>query len=683
MKAALPLLAPLVLAVSAALAAAPVVAAEVDTQTRSLWTPLAKRGDVPGRLLSLDEAELRRQLSVLDAPSAALDKQTLTVWLPIPDGSFQAFRVSPSVTMAPELAQRYPELRTYKGEAIDGLPRAVRFELMPDGFSAMFFAPDGVALIRPTEDKSAYQSVFRDDLPNQLQASFQCGYDPERHGLAGLHSHGSPSPAPNQAKRVGSEVRVYRTAIAATKEFTAANGGTVAGAMAEIVRAVSRINQPFENDLGVAVQLIANNDQLIFTEANPGNFVDTTEGQSAMLDQNQTLLDTQIGAANYDLGHLFGNSGGGLAAIGPCNSSSKAQGFTGQAGLSGDAFWIDYVAHEFGHQFGADHTYNDSGTGGCTTRVTDSAYEPASGSTIMSYVGICGTLGAANLQGNADPYYHVRSLEQIHGYTQDSTGGAQCGTTRSTGNQPPSLTSVPGTTTIPARTPFALTAAASDPNGDALTFGWEQYDLGPASPPVSDDGQRPIFRSFTPTSSPTRTFPRLADVLAGTQTFGEALPTTNRTLTFRVTVRDNKSGGGGVEWSGSSSSSGFPATALTVVDTGAAFALTSQAQTESLTAGQALNVTWNVAGTASAPISCANVRIDWSSNGGQSFSTVLASTPNNGSASITVPGPATSTARLRVQCASSVFFAINAANLTVTGDGGGGGGDLIFRNGFE
>jgi len=645
---------------------------------RSLWAATgAKRAGEPGLHLYLDEARLRQQLAALHR-AGSQSKQSVVLQLPLPDGSFQAFAVSVSDTMAPELAQRFPELRTYKGVALGGLPRAVRFELTPAGFGAMFFGPDGVAVIRPSADKSVYQSVWRDDLPNALQGRFQCGYDPAAHG-ASRHGYGAFTQPQN--KRVGSSVRVYRTGISATKEFTAANGGTVAGAMAEIARAVNRINQPFENDLGVSVQLIANNDRLIFTADNPGNFDDSNAGQESMLDENQRLLDAEIGAGNYDLAHVFGTSGGGLAATGPCNAQSKAQGYTGQDGLSGDPFWIDYVAHEFGHQFGADHTYNDEGTGGCTTRVAESAFEPASGSTIMSYVGICGTLGAANLQSNADPYYHVRSLEQIHEYTQDAQRGASCGSTRATGNQPPQITQVPLARTIPARTPFALTAVASDPNSDALTYAWEQYDLGPPSPPVTDDGARPIFRSFSPTSSPTRVFPRLADILAGTQTFGEQLPQTNRTLTFRVVVRDNNAAGGGVEWSGSSSAS-VAATTLTVVDTGAAFAVTSQTQAQTLTQGQSLAVTWNVAGTANAPISCANVRIDWSSDGGQSFSTVLASTANDGSANIIVPGPATSSGRLRVHCADNVFFAINAANLAVAG-GSGGSNDLIFRNGFE
>lgn len=671
----------LLLALGLVLALSP-AAGFAARSTPSFWSTLPKVAAEPGQRLALDEAGLRRRLELLDAGPGQAEPPTVTVWMPAPDGGFQPFAVSRSRTMAEPLARRFPELRTYKGVALHGVPRALRFELTPAGFGAMLFGPDGIAVIRPTGTKSQYESVFRDHLHRAAQRGFQCGFDPQRHGIAARRPGAPTASKRAPAKLVGGSVRVYRTAISATKEFTAANGGTVAGALAQIVSAVNRINQPFENDLGVAVELIANNDQLIFTAANPGNFDDSPEGQSAMLDQNQALLDAVIGTANYDLGHVFGTSGGGLATIGPCDATSKAQGYTGQDGLSGDPFWIDYVAHEFGHQFGADHTYNDEGTGGCTTRVPDSAFEPASGSTIMSYVGICGTLGDANLQSNADAYYHVRSLEQIHGYTQDVQGGAACGAARATGNLPPQLVAVPPARTIPARTPFALTAAAIDPNGDALTYAWEQYDLGPASPPVSDDGARPLFRSFTPVSSPTRVFPRLADVLAGTQTFGELLPQTSRALTFRVVVRDQRLGGGGVQWSGSDTSVGFPATSLTVVDTGAAFAVTSQAQPQNLTAGDPLTVTWNVAGTATPPIACANVRLDWSSNGGQSFTIITASTPNDGSADIVVPGPSAANARLRVQCADNVFFAINAADLNVTADTGGDG-DLIFRHGFE
>ena len=206
--------------------------------------------------------------------------------------------------------------------------------------------------------------------------------------------------------------------------------------------------------------------------------------------------------------------------------------------------------------------------------------------------------------------------------------------------------------TIPGQTPFALTGSASDPDGDALTYDWEEYDLGTAAPPNTDNGNRPIFRVFDPTVSAARTLPKLSDILSNVASFGESLPTTTRTMTWRLVARDNRSGGGGVDWA---------ATTVTSRADSGPFAITAP-NTAGITwaIGSLRTVTWNAANTAAAPVSCANVKLSLSTDGGLSFpTTLLASTPNDGSADVTVPAATTTQARLKAECVGNVFFDVN------------------------
>lgn len=606
--------------------------------------------------LRLDSDALRDYLAVL--PDAGADG-SLPLVLPLPDGRQVSFEVSRSQVMAPELAAKFPQLATYQGTAADGSGLRVRFELAAEEFSAMLFG-GGVRLIEREPASGDYlvrDRERRGDLP-----PFTCGVRFEDAGEAPKSF--APHLANGGAKATGPNLRIYRTAIAATGEYTATYGGTVAGGMRGVVSAVNRVNQMYETDLGIRLVLVANNDRIVYTNAATDPY--TNNNGITLLAENQTNLTNVIGGANYDFGHVFSTGGGGVATLASvCNPNTKARGVTGQGAPNLDPFWVDYVAHEMGHQLNAPHTFNGS-TGSCSggNRSAAQAYEPGSGATIMAYAGIC---GGENLQPNSDPFFHVISLQTIHAYTQTGTGST-CGQVVATGNATPQVTATPNAT-IPARTPFALTATASDPDAaDRLTYSWEQFDLDPVASNATtvnqDNGLRPLFRTFDASASPTRLFPRLANILAGSQTIGEVLPTTNRTLNFRVVARDNR---GGVQWSGTASPA-VAQTTLTVIDTGTAFAVTTPNTATTWAAGSSQAVAWDVAGTAAAPISCANVAIAWSSDGGNSFPvTLAASTPNDGSEPITVPAQATTRGRVRVACVGNVFFDINNADVTVTG----------------
>ncbi|HJU40454.1 MAG TPA: zinc-dependent metalloprotease family protein, partial [Tahibacter sp.] len=567
--------------------------------------------------------------------------------LPRPEGGFTDFVLEDAGTMAPGLAAKFPEIRSLRGR--DAAGNAVRVNLSSLGFQAMVFDRDGGSYVVEPETFGgrAYLAFRRSAV--SASRDFRC----EVHGDQTESADTPPRlwDAPQPHTTTGANLRNMRTVVAATGEYTAVFGGTVAGGQAAIVTAMNRVNQIYEAEFSVHMTLVANNDLVVYTNATTDPY--TNNNGSTMLGQNITNLNTVIGSANFDIGHVFSTGGGGVAGLGVICGSSKARGVTGLPNPVGDPFYVDYVAHEMGHQYGGDHTFNstqDACGGG--NRVSASAYETGSGSTIMAYAGIC---GSDDLQPNSDPYFHARSLEQINTRLNATT----CGTITPNPNLPPVIPALTGAYVIPAKTPFALTApVASDADGDTLTYGWEEYDRAGATTIGVDNGTSPIARSYNPTTSPTRRVPRQQNLVANTFAPGEILPQVARTaMKYRLTVRDNHPGGGATV------SADLPS--IQVVATAAPFAVTAPNTAVTWLSGTTENVTWDVGGTDAAPIACAAVDVTLSTDGGATFPTILAAAaPNTGSAAITVPAIASTTARVRVKCATSIFFDISNANFT-------------------
>ncbi len=448
------------------------------------------------------------------------------------------------------------------------------------------------------------------------------------------------------------QLRTYRTAIATTGEYTTFHGGTVAAGLAAVVTALNRVNGVYEKEASIRMVLIANNDLLIYTNASTDPYSNTNG--NAMLSQNITTCNNIIGSANYDIGHVFSTGGGGVAYLGSVCGSQKAGGVTGLPSPTGDPFYIDYVAHEMGHQYGGNHTFNST-TGSCGggNRNAGTAYEPGSGSTIMAYAGIC---SPNNLQNNSDPYFVAKSLDEIIQFSNG--GGNSCAVVTNTGNNNPVVTLGPGGQTIPISTPFTLTGTATDPNNDPLTYCWEQYDLGPAGSWNAPSGNAPLFRSFNPVTTGTRTFPKLSSLLNNVQVIGEVLPTYTRNLSFVLVARDNKAGGGGV---------GFEYISYAVTASAGPFLVTSPNTAVTLNANLPQTITWDAANTNIAPVNCANVNIKLSTDGGNTFETTLAAnTPNDGNATVNLPMVSTTTARIKIEAADNIFFDISNTNFSIT-----------------
>lgn len=589
--------------------------------------------------------------------------------LPAPDGSIRTFVIWKSDMMAPALEAKYPGIRTFTAYALDNPRIVAKIDYTLKGFHAMVFDGGNTYFIDPytNVNDGNYICYYKHDFVKPEQERMICQWNEESDVAITEDEHmqigGNETVLPNVDLKVlnGHQKRQYRLALACTYEYSVAVDGPVPtkpGVLSAMVTSVNRVNGVYELEMAITMQLVGNTDTLIWlTSSDPY----TNNNGGTMLGQNQTQVNNRIGSANYDIGHVFSTGGGGIASLGSICGNSKAQGVTGSSNPVGDAFDIDYVAHEMGHQFGGPHTFNNNSSGSCSgNRSGSNAYEPGSGSTIMAYAGIC---PSDNLQQNSDAYFHSNTIQRIYN-TITQTSKNNCPTKTNTGNAPSGLADYNATYYIPFLTPFELEAplATDSAATDTLTtYCWEQFDLGAASTWANQSATGPIFRSFNPTTSRTRVFPAINRLVNNvTNYLGEKLPPEARTLKFLVTTRSIYQGLGCINFSDDT-------VKLNVINTTTPFAVTVPNTNVTWQGGSTQNVTWNVSNTTAAPISCANVNVFLSVDGGYTYPyTVAMGLPNNGSANIIVPNvPTTSQARIKVKGAGNVFFDISNVNFTI------------------
>ncbi len=576
--------------------------------------------------------------------------------LPLPDGGEVTFTLEAYDLLPADLAAKYPQIRTFRGHNPSRPLDTGRFDLGPQGFHAMFSHQGKMVFVDPLRNAEGYAVYYQQDAHSRL--------DEEADRVLGAQV----SKLARKVQVDGNARKRYTIAISATGEFTQYHGGSQVLAMAAIATLLNRVNQVYQRDVGAEFVLATGNDEVVFTNPATDPF-DNNDNDAQTNIGVQALYFTNMKLGNFDIGHVLNTGGGGLAGLAVLCTNQKSSGMSGSATPVGDAFFVDYVAHEIGHQFGADHTFNGtSGSCGGGNRVASQAYEPGSGSSIMAYAGIC---GEENIQANSDPYFHSKSIEQMRSHMATYPS---CGTALTLGHSTPQA--VAGRDyVIPANTPFALNGAGSDLDGNALLYNWEQIDLGTESSSAAtmiDDGTRPLFRFVAPTPSPERILPSLPSLLSGTLAKGDAWPTTNRDLNFRLTVRDGQGGVASDDMK------------VQVVKTSSVFRITNPFYGVTLTPGASQVLAWDVAGTDQAPISCSKVDISVTQDEGANWTMLAVGQSNNGAATVTLPANLTSSVRLKVACSDNIFFAISPLKLplvqsgTNSGGGGGGGGSLGF-----
>ena len=595
-------------------------------------------------VVKADREALTKRL--LAAPRARADTATAVpaiITLPMPDGTFERFAVERVDLLAPEVQARFPDLHTFRAQGIDDPSASARLELSPFGFRAYVMRDGNDVVIDPVGDGVHYRVFRKRDAAGE---PFSCGM----HEVEVAPANGLPRLRVAKARPNGNNLRTYRFAASLTGEYTrffanlncppgsAANCPQTAAAAA-LTTTMNRVTGLMERDTAVSFNVVATN---IFTDPATDPFANGGKVDAALLDENQAVMNVTPGNNAYDLGHVFTTASGGSGPGRAC-SATKARGGTGRPNPSGDPYDVDYVAHELGHQLSASHTWTGTQNSCSADQFTaTSAFEPGSGSTIMGYAGIC---AGDNLQANSDAYFHVRSIDQITDFRNDAGTGGSCGTLAAIPNTPPGVNAGPNFT-IPRDTPFVLTASGGDADGQPLTFAWEQYDTGAqvTGIPPATQATGPLFRSFSPTASASRTFPRIEALLGTAASPWEVLPNVDRTLNFRVTARDNRANGGGTDFA-----------QMTVTVAGAPFFVSSPNAASTLQCATGSTLAWAVGGGNVAP----TVRADYSADNGASFAPLIASTANDGSEPFTVPRPPTANGRIRLAANGNIFFDIS------------------------
>ncbi|WP_449398160.1 reprolysin-like metallopeptidase [Chryseobacterium wanjuense] len=477
-------------------------------QTDRLWSESSRKTTseifenktniISPKVYSLNINGLKNALANAPKRLAAGEKSEIIISFPNSEGKMENFKVRENSNFDAELAAKYPDIKSYVGEGLNDPNSTVYFSVSPLGLSSMeIYGDKSAVFIEPyTKDLSTYVVYKKSDKKDDLN-KFECTViDVAQKGVANTNVVARPNA--DDAK-----LRTFRLALSCTGEYTAYFGGIKANALAAMNNTMTRVNGVFEKDFAARMVLISNNDAVIYTSASSDPYSAAAQ-MNNWNSQLQSTLTSVIGEANYDIGHLFGASGGGgnAGCIGcVCTNGSKGSGYTSPADAipSGDNFDIDYVAHEMGHQFGGNHTFSMSNEG------TGANMEPGSGSTIMGYAGIT----SQDIQPHSDAFFHAISIQQITNNIKAKT----CPVSTNTGNSIPTA-SAGLDYTIPKGTPFMLTGTGTDANGDSLTYIWEQMDnasssqTGASSAASATKASGPYFQIMDSDGFSNKIFPK-------------------------------------------------------------------------------------------------------------------------------------------------------------------------------
>jgi hypothetical protein len=603
-----------------------------------------ERVSIPSKykLFSFNLEGFKQQISTAPLDSSGSDSNVI-INFPNSKGEILNYKVYESPIMDEELSNKYPNIKSYTAVGVDDITSNIRFSVTLFGLHAMSLSGnDGTFYIDTyTKDLNNYIVYNRNDIQNS--SAFSCMVEDDHEDIVN----------DLQLNKVllsnDGLFRTYRLAMACTIEYAAFHvnaAGLSAGTLSQKKGAVlaamnvtmTRINGLYERDMSIRMSLIPNNDLIIFIDSDSFN----NTSASTLINQSQTVIDATVGFSSYDIGHTVSTGGGGLAQLNSPCTNNKARGITGLSSPVGDPFDIDYVAHEMGHQFGATHTFNNSCGG---NRTSSTAVEPGSGTTIMAYAGIC----APNIQNNSDAHFHVVSLNQMVNFVN---GNGNCATFISNNNSAPVINAGLNYT-IPFGTAFILKGTATDVDGDALTYCWEQTNNQISTqPPLQINTTGPNFRSVPPSSSPNRFMPNFSEVLQDNlYPTWEVVSDVARTMNFALVVRDNRMPNGG--------QTERDDMVLTVANAGP-FVITSPASSVSWVTASSQTVSWNVAGTTTNGINTSNVNILLTTDEGITFTTLLANTPNDGSQIVVIPNTPHPNCRIMVEPVGNIYYAISS-----------------------
>ncbi len=652
----------------------------VNSQTK-LWKKSKVEGDFQGHsiekldknnseIIELNFQSFKEQLQ--NAPLRGISNRASNTIINLPDekGDLQSFKIFEAPVFSPSLSAKFPNIKSYVGYSADNSGAVVRMSVSPKGVQTMIsYKNKSTVFMQPLKDDVKNYVVYnRNSKRNLPKEDFICSTADELVKESDQNQENiSQRDADDQT------LRKFRLAVSVNGEYTVFHGGTVAGALAAINATMARVNAVFETDMAITFE-VQDFPALIYTDASTDPYSNSLSAWNVEL---QNTLTNEIGNAAYDIGHMFGASGGGgnAGCIGcvcvddtPSTSDeNKGAGITSPAdGVpQGDTFDIDYVAHEIGHQMGANHTFSHS------TEGTGVNAEPGSGSTIMGYAGIT----SSDVQSNSDPYFHYHSIKQV---TDNVTNTRLCWQA----NSPVTLTNNPpvadagNDVTIPQGTAYVLRGSATDTDsGDTLMYCWEQTDSGQVTRtqfgPTRTIGAQ--ARSLPPVAVSNRYIPKLSRVVAGQLTETnppdgggdwETVATVDRNLNWALTVRDREP-----TTTGLGGQSSFDLMKITVDATAGPFVVTSQTSNEEWDAGSTKTITWDVAGTNTGNVNTPLVNILLSTDGGVTFPhTIATDVDNDGSHSFTVPTTGsgdTTQARIIVEGKDNIFFAMNSSNFTI------------------
>ena len=610
------------------------------------------------------------KILLADVPSRKNIGSSPMVVINFPDkkGNMERFQVSETSTLAPEIAIKYPNIKTYIGFSLDNPGGRIRFSVTPQGLKTMSTYPNKPALFTVPLNKGDESLYITYDRSMRIDSKkdFECLTENENVPIKEIISFNRD--ANDQI------LRTLRIAISTTGEYTNfwddgddTNGDAQEDALAALVSTLNRTNEVFEVDMAITFQLVTGT-EIIY----PTSSTDPYTG--SFNSQLQSTLTSEVGESNYDIGHLFnyGGNNGNAGCIGcVCVDGQKGSGFSSHSFTDNDGgpnmddfFDIDYVPHEIGHQMGGNHTFSQSNEG------TGVNYEPGSGTTIMGYAGIT---GANDVQDHSDPYFHYGTINQVLNNLDTRT----CWTSSEITNNPP-VADAGDDYTIPQGTAFKLVGSATDSDEeDVLTYTWEQVDSGTTTSsnfgPTKTSGA--VWRSRPPSSNPTRYMPVRSRVLSGElteanpqetedNTSWETVSTVGRALNFALTVRDRSETNG----VGQFPQSDFDFMTVTVDGDSGPFAVTSQTTNETWNVGESRTVTWDVAGTDTGSVNTSSVNIYLSTDGGLTFPFSAASNvANDGSHTFSVPPADGDSDQLRVMVEGNdnIFYAINSTNFSL------------------